>query len=154
MRFMRKLSVGLLVGLLAVLFNSCDDGKTTFQVRFEDGFQLDGSQYVMLNGEMVGTIGDLTLDKNYKALVSVTIDAPYQIPVDSRFQLSSRDILTKMIVITPGKSHRYIKEGAIVDGFGVSANDPIERLKGNGKDMLKDFIHILETIDSLRTDSL
>lgn len=154
MRCMRKFRVGILVGLIAVFFSACHDGKTTFQVRFEDGFQLDGSQYVMLNGEMVGTIGDLTLDKNYKALVSVTIDAPYQIPVDSRFELSSRDFFTKMIIITPGKSRRYIKEGAIVNGHGVSANDPTERLKGNGKDLLKDFIHVLETIDSLRTDSL
>lgn len=103
---------------------------------------------------MVGTIGDLTLDKNYKALLSVTIDAPYKIPVDSRFELSSRDFLTKIIIITPGKSHRYIQEGAIVNGLGVSADDPTEQLKENGKDLLKDFIHILETIDSLQTDSL
>ena len=154
MSYMRKLIVGILVDLIVVLFSACDDGKTRFQVRFENGFQLDGSQYVMLNGEMVGTIGDLTLDTNYKALVNVSIDAPYQIPVDSRFELSSRDFLTKIIIITPGKSHRYIQEGAIVNGHGIAANDPTEQLKGKGKDLLKDFIHVLETIDSLSTDSL
>ncbi len=150
----RKYVIVLLCSFLLMLFNSCDDGKTTFQVRFEDGFQLQGCEWVMLNGEMVGTVGDLTLDKNYKALLTVNIDAPYQIPVDSRFELSSRDFLTKIIIITPGKSRRFIKEGAIVNGHGESSSDPTNLLKHEGRTLLKDFIHLLEKIDSLETDSL
>ncbi|ASS48249.1 MAG: hypothetical protein A3D31_19045 [Candidatus Fluviicola riflensis] len=137
-----------------MLLNSCDDGKTTFQVRFEDGFQVESCKWVMLNGEMIGTVGDLTLDKNYKALLAVTIDAPYQIPIDSRFELSSRDFLTKIIIITPGKSRRFIQEGAIVNGHGESPSDPTNRLKEKGETFLKDVIHLLEVIDSLDTDSL
>ncbi|MDI9541323.1 MAG: MlaD family protein, partial [Pseudomonadota bacterium] len=67
-----------------------------------------GSQLV-LAGVQVGSVTEITLNKNYSALVKAQIYEDVKIPIDSLASVATRGVLgDKIIIIQPGNSENMI----------------------------------------------
>lgn len=70
-----------------------------------------GSQLV-LAGVQVGSVTEITLNKNYSALVKAQIYEDVKIPIDSLASVATRGVLgDKIIIIQPGNSENMIEPG-------------------------------------------
>lgn len=70
-----------------------------------------GSQLV-LAGVQVGSVSEITLNKNYSALVKTQIYEDIRVPIDSQASIATRGILgDKIIIIQPGSSGNMVEPG-------------------------------------------
>lgn len=124
---------------------SCDNHKQTIHLRFKDGFQLSNCDSVILNGITIGAKTNVQLDKQFAPIVTIEIDENYQLPIDSRFQLYQRDILSRALLITPGKSKKLIKDGDTLQGLEFAA---IPESDSIGRIFIRELRNVIIAIDS------
>ncbi len=80
---------------------------------------LTPASYVQLQGFNVGAVSSIELSKTNpgKVLVEMNVDKNIQIPIDSKLQIVSLDLLgTKAISIIKGNAPNFIKDEAILKG--------------------------------------
>jgi len=142
---MRFLNYFLCVFCFATLTVSCNDHKRTIHLRFKNGFALHDCDSVLLNGVTIGSRISTGLSKDYASILTIEIDEQYHLPIDSRFQVYQRDILSRALLVTPGKSKQMIKDGDTLQGLDFAT---IPESDSTGRIFLRELRKIIIAIDS------
>ncbi len=67
---------------------------------------------VRMSGIRVGTVGAERLDKNYRAVVTLNIDAGVKIPLDTAAAVNTDGLFgSKFVVLEPGGDDKYMTSG-------------------------------------------
>ncbi|HCM83508.1 MAG TPA: outer membrane lipid asymmetry maintenance protein MlaD [Alphaproteobacteria bacterium] len=70
---------------------------------------------VRVSGIKAGTVSAMTLDDNYRAILTMDIDNSVKIPSDSAAVIASGGLLgDKFIAIEPGGEEEMLKDGAVI----------------------------------------
>lgn len=93
-----------LFALILLLAASCAS-KNRLYVVLNDGFGVDEGDDVELNNLKIGTIEAIHFTKEYKICLTVKLDGPVKIPVDSKCFF-----LINVLELKPGKSQRFLTE--------------------------------------------
>jgi len=111
--------VGLAVLILGFKYLKGDNVFTrerSFVVNFSDVTGLYESNAIMANGHEVGRVKDISMSKDprYQVLVTLQTSEDIFIPDDSKFKIISVDLLSKKgIAIEMGKSKQQVREGVV-----------------------------------------
>lgn len=117
-----ELSVGifLLIGLLALGYLSIKLGKMevigssgySVYAKFDKAGGVKSGAVVEIAGVQVGKVKDVVLDKDYQALMEFSIREGIQIQDDAIASVRTKGLIgEKYILITPGGSERFIRNG-------------------------------------------
>lgn len=70
---------------------------------------------VRLGGIRVGTVGQQSLDKNYRAVVTLNINSGMDVPVDSAAAIHTDGLFgSKFVVLEPGVEDGLLKAGGVI----------------------------------------
>lgn len=147
------ISVNWVIGLfLIIILFSCGRNHNELHIVFDNGSILENCDSVELNGVIIGTKQRLGLNKNLKAVLSVSIEPEHKIPVDSRFEVIQKDLLHINLIVYPGKSARSLKDGDTVQGtvpepYDKGVSREIELLE----DLVKAVVRYGQVSDSVKT---
>ena len=132
-----------LIGVL--VFMGCEsDSSLFFTSDHSEGLSVD--DLVELNGIEIGKVTDVQISKKGEILFKVWFNPYYDLPIDSKFQIVSRDILgTKGIDVTPGKSDSMI---AYLDTLILLQTPPIQ-LDSLFNETLTDLLRNVTDVDQL-----
>jgi phospholipid/cholesterol/gamma-HCH transport system substrate-binding protein len=125
-------AVVLVLALLALILFGGGSGAT-YHLEFESADQLIRGNQVQVGGVPVGTINEITLTHDYKALVTIHVNSPLaplhegttaQIRVPSLSSVASR-----YIALSPGaNSNPTLPEGATLRGEAVKGTTDIDQI--------------------------
>jgi ABC-type transporter Mla subunit MlaD len=86
---------------------SCNAEKETLIVTFEKANGLIEGNPVVINDYKIGEVSKITLSSDYKINAEIRLIDTIRIPKDSKFTIGAKDLFTKAIIVTPGKSKYY-----------------------------------------------
>lgn len=95
------------IALLSILF-SCNSEKRTFVITFDNANGLVEGNPVLINDYQIGEVKKISLSEDYKINAEIILTDTIRLPKDSEFTITSRDLFTKAIMVTPGKSKYYL----------------------------------------------
>jgi phospholipid/cholesterol/gamma-HCH transport system substrate-binding protein len=136
---LRNLTVGtfVLAGLLAMAYMSLTVGglslggpeTITLYAPFDEIGGLKPRAKVVIAGVKVGEVTEVELDEDYRAMVSMDLDARFAYPLDTMASIMTSGILgDQYILLQLGGEPRNLKDGDTID-FTESAL-LLERLVG------------------------
>lgn len=97
----RTMRVILNFFLIYISLSSCSKGQNEIIVEFDNGYGLKEEQPVMIKEIKIGTIKEIRLSDEFLPQVVLNLENSVQLPLDSKFEISSVDLFTKCIAITP-----------------------------------------------------
>lgn len=85
---------------------------------------------VQVSGVKVGSVSDVTIDpESYLAVVSLSIDPQYKLPIDTAAVISSKSLLGgRFLSLEPGADEEYFEDGDKIDYTQAPQN--LEQLLG------------------------
>jgi phospholipid/cholesterol/gamma-HCH transport system substrate-binding protein len=110
-RFVRPLAVGALVLVLLVvaLIVFAGGGSTTYKLEFAEGDQLVRGDQVQVGGVPVGSVKDIALTHDFKALVTISVDsslAPLHAGTVAQVRVPSlSSVANRYIALSPGPNN-------------------------------------------------
>ncbi|HMN33015.1 MAG TPA: MlaD family protein [Chitinophagaceae bacterium] len=128
MKFNKEIKLGIIGILSIVMFifgynflkgTGIFSSTKTIKAEYDNVQGLTPASYVQLQGFNVGAVSSIELSKTNpgKVIVEMNVDKNIQIPIDSKAQIVSLDLLgTKAISIIKGNSTNFIKNEAILQG--------------------------------------
>lgn len=92
-----------------------------------DGINIGAD--VRVSGIKAGTVSDMKLDKNYRAILTLDMDNSFKLPTDSAAVIASGGLLgDKFIALEPGGDEEMLKDG---DMITITQSPPgLEQLLG------------------------
>ncbi len=122
-RNIMETALGAIVLITAILFLSL--ALNTANANRPSGYKLkaaftkiDGVNVgadVRVSGIKAGTVSDMTLDKNYRAVLTLDLDDSIKIPTDSAAIIASGGLLgDKFIAIEPGGDEEMLANGGVI----------------------------------------
>ena len=94
--------------IIIVLFLfSCNSENRTLIITFDNANGLIEGNPVVINDYQIGEVSKITLSSDYKINAEIELNDTIRIPKDSKFTIGSKDLFTKAIIVTPGKSRFY-----------------------------------------------
>jgi phospholipid/cholesterol/gamma-HCH transport system substrate-binding protein len=119
----------IVITVLYLLFAS-GDGGNKYKLVFETGGQLVKGNEVLIGGQPVGTIDDVTLTDNAQAEVDVTVDRPLHEGSSAVIRSTSLSgIANRYISITPGPDNApELGDGAIITQVDTTAPVDLDQL--------------------------
>lgn len=103
------------ITLLALLF-SCSSDKNTLLITFENANSLSKGNPVIINDLQIGEVKSISLSKDYKINVEISLNDSIRLPKDSKFTIASRDLFTKAIFVVPGTSKTHLRSTDKITG--------------------------------------
>lgn len=135
-------ALGLVVLLL--LFASCQREEKVIYLRFDNSEGLQEKNHVLLNGVKVGEVLSVDITKDYLVLATVRLSDSLDFPKDTRFEIQSQDLFTKMIFVTPGDSKSFLENGDTIPGVSsidlrdqIPCSNPPPKIIDDLKEMLR-----------------
>ncbi len=103
------------ITLLLILF-SCNSEKKTFVITFDNANGLVKGNPVVINDYQIGEVKKVSLSKDYKINAEIVLSDTVSLPKDTKFTIASRDLFTKAIIVTPGRSKTYLTSSDVIIG--------------------------------------
>lgn len=95
--------------LIIVLFLfSCNSENKNLIITFDNANGLIEGNPVVINDYQVGQVTKIKLSSDYKIIAEIELNDTIRLPKDSEFTIGSKDLFTKAIIVTPGKSKYYL----------------------------------------------
>jgi phospholipid/cholesterol/gamma-HCH transport system substrate-binding protein len=121
----------LLVGLvlvLVVLFGS--SGGHKYHLLFENGGQLVSGNQVLVAGQPIGKVDDVTLNDNAQADVTISVDRPLHQGTSAVIRATSLSgIANRYVSITPGPNNApVLKDGSTLTGDRTTSPVDLDQL--------------------------
>ena len=86
------------------------------EVNFTSAVGVKSSDPILVGGVRIGKVESVTLD-NLAPVVTLRIDEPYRIPIDSEVEVIARSVMgEKLINIRKGISEKTIPPGGTIEG--------------------------------------
>ena len=123
--------------LLISLLVSCNSENKTLTITFQHTNGLVEGNPVLINGFQVGEVTKIALDPSYKIAAEIKLNDTVRLPKDSKFSIGTKDLFTKAILITPGKSNEYLTEKDKIKGHDeqeLQLDSNLDKLLNIGKD--------------------
>ena len=117
---MKKIS---LLFLLLILF-SCSSKHKELVITFENSFGVTQGDPVVINNQIIGEVTKVSLNKQYKPLISIYLEKIDHLPKDSEFTIGAKDLTIRAIVVTPGKSKNLLTSSDRIIGISPKINEP------------------------------
>jgi ABC-type transporter Mla subunit MlaD len=127
----------LFLGLLFFFLGSCQPEDNVIYIKFDQAQGIKAQHYLILKGVKVGEVTKVDLTSDFKVLASVRLSDSVQLPKDSYFTISNKDLFTKVIVVQEGKSKLFLQRGDTIQGlitddffkrFDFKDSNPLEGL--------------------------
>jgi phospholipid/cholesterol/gamma-HCH transport system substrate-binding protein len=115
-----KVGVFIIIVVIIFIVLSIEIGELSFSKKktysitmvFSSVEGLKVNSPLELAGVKVGTVTDITLNKDFSAVVSAAINENIRLPINSTASISSKGVLgDKIIILTPGISENFIEPG-------------------------------------------
>ncbi|MEA2140202.1 MAG: phospholipid/cholesterol/gamma-HCH transport system substrate-binding protein [Solirubrobacteraceae bacterium] len=123
-RFVRPVAVGALalVVLIVAFIVLSGGGSSTYKLEFAEGFQLVRGNQVQVGGVPVGTVKEIELTHDFKALVTITVEsslAPLHAGTVAQVRVPSlSSVANRYIALSPGPN----SAPALADGARLPAS--------------------------------
>lgn len=153
MKGMKSFNLICCISFVGIVYlASCGRNHNELHIVFDNGSILRNCDSVELNGVVIGTKQRLGLNKNLKAVLSVSLDPSHKIPADSRFEVVQKNLFSTHLVIHPGKSIHSLNNGDTVQGETSVSVDAIFSRQQKLLDRIENVIeHHLDELDSIQT---
>ncbi|NQU61988.1 MAG: MCE family protein [Rhodospirillales bacterium] len=95
---------------------------------------------VRLGGIKVGTIKDMRLDKQFRAVLTMTVDGGIPLPTDSSAAIHTDGLFgSKFMVLEPGGEEKYLKPGSEITYTqdAVVVSDLLDLIISEGREAMK-----------------
>ena len=112
----------------------------TANIKQVDGYKLEAhfssigglsvGDQVQVSGVKIGSVADVAIDpETYLAIVSLSIDPQYKLPIDTAAVISSESLLGgRFLSLEPGADEEYLEDGDKIDYTQAPQN--LEQLLG------------------------
>lgn len=101
---------------IVLLLVACQTEKSNLIITFENASGLEVGNPVLLNDYQIGEVARISLTNDYKINAEIQLNDTIRLPKKSIFALGSKDLFTKAIFVTPGKSKLYLTNKDIILG--------------------------------------
>jgi phospholipid/cholesterol/gamma-HCH transport system substrate-binding protein len=117
-----------LVLVLVVLFGT--SGGHTYHLIFENGGQLVSGNQVLVAGQKIGSVDDITLDDDAQAEVTISVDRPLHEGTTAVIRATSLSgIANRYVSVTPGPDNApVLDDGATLTGDKTTAPVDLDQL--------------------------
>lgn len=142
--------------LILTFLSSCSKEKTIY-LKAKNAEGLKEESYLSLNGFEVGTIENITLNKQWEILIKSSIIEDIDIPIDTEFKIAEPGLLSpKIIVLSIGKSKKMISEKDTIniktetkDSLSVDLEKLVNKFTGSDKNdsILKELKRLNENLE-------
>lgn len=94
--------------IVTLLLFSCNSENRKLIITFDNANGLSEGNPVTINDFKIGHVSKISLNAKYKINAEIELNDTIRLPKDSKFMIGSNDLLTKAIIVTPGKSKHYL----------------------------------------------
>ena len=139
--------------LLLILFFLGCYRENNLNILFDKADGLEVSSKVLLNGVEIGQVDEISLNNDFRILVTCKLKELINIPVDSKVIMMATDLFgTRSIYIQPGTSSKKYYSKDTLQGI-VEENHLLDTIWNIGSQQVKDAMDVYDSkIDTLSNE--